>query len=61
MVESIAVATAGTRKRRYVEALVDDIVGIDEDRIETAITLLLQDQKTVRAHREQSRAKVVHL
>jgi threonine dehydratase len=45
--EGIAVATAGLRTRQHVEALVDDIVVVTEDRIETAITLLLQIEKTL--------------
>lgn len=45
--EGIAVAAPGTRTREYVEALVDDVVVVGEDRIETAITLLLQIEKTL--------------
>lgn len=45
--EGIAVAVPGTRTREHVEALVDDIVVVGEDRIETAITLLLQIEKTL--------------
>lgn len=45
--EGIAVAVPGARTREYVKALVDDIVVVREDRIETAITLLLQIEKTL--------------
>lgn len=45
--EGIAVATPGARTLAHVEALVDDIVVVDEARIETAITLLLQIEKTL--------------
>lgn len=45
--EGIAVAAPGARTREYVEALVDDIIVVGEDRIETAITLLLQIEKTL--------------
>lgn len=45
--EGIAVAVPGRRTRAHVEALVDDVVVVGEDRIETAITLLLQIEKTL--------------
>ena len=45
--EGIAVANPGVRTRAYVDALVDDIVVVAEDRIETAIVLLLQIEKTL--------------
>ncbi|AJP73382.1 threonine ammonia-lyase [Sphingomonas hengshuiensis] len=45
--EGIAVAVPGTRTRAHVDALVDDIAVVDEARIETAITLLLQIEKTL--------------
>ena len=45
--EGIAVAVPGERTRAHVEALVDDVVVVGEDRIETAITLLLQIEKTL--------------
>ena len=45
--EGIAVANPGTRTREYVEAFVDDIVVVEEDRIETAISLLLHIEKTL--------------
>ncbi len=45
--EGIAVAVPGIRTREHVEALVDDIVVVGEDRIENAITLLLQIEKTL--------------
>lgn len=45
--EGIAVATPGARTLAHVQALVDDIVVVDEARIETAITLLLQIEKTL--------------
>lgn len=44
--EGIAVAVPGRRTRAHVEALVDDVV-VGEDRIETAITLLFQIEKTL--------------
>ena len=45
--EGIAVAVPGKRTRRHVSALVDDIMVVPEHRIETAIALLLQIEKTV--------------
>lgn len=45
--EGIAVAVAGARTRQYVNELVDDIVVVEESRIETAIVLLLQIEKTL--------------
>ena len=45
--EGIAVAEAGRRTRQYVKALVDDIVIVPEWQIETAISLLLQIEKTL--------------
>lgn len=45
--EGIAVARAGERTCQYVEALVDDVVVVSEDRIENAIALLLQIEKTL--------------
>jgi threonine dehydratase len=45
--EGIAVAVPGERTRRHVAALVDDIVVVPEHRIETAIALLLQIEKTL--------------
>lgn len=45
--EGIAVAVPGQRTRAYVEALVDDIIVVDEGRIETAISLLLHIEKTL--------------
>lgn len=45
--EGIAVAHAGERTRLHVERLVDDVVVVEEDRFEVAITLLLQIEKTL--------------
>ncbi len=45
--EGIAVAVPGERTRRHVAALIDDIVVVPEHRIETAIALLLQIEKTL--------------
>lgn len=45
--EGIAVAVAGQRTRQHVAALVDDMMIVGEDRIETAISLLLQIEKTL--------------
>ena len=45
--EGIAVAVPGERTRHHVEALVDDVVVVEEDLIEQAITLLLQIEKTL--------------
>lgn len=45
--EGIAVAMPGLRTRAHVDALVDDILVVEEHRIETAITLLLQIEKTL--------------
>jgi threonine dehydratase len=45
--EGIAVAIPGEKTRRHVVALVDDIVVVPEHRIETAIALLLQIEKTL--------------
>lgn len=45
--EGIAVAVPGERTRRHAAALVDDIMVVPEHRIETAIALLLQIEKTV--------------
>lgn len=45
--EGIAVAAPGTRTRQYVDALVDDVMVVGEDKIETAITLLLSIEKTL--------------
>lgn len=45
--EGIAVAVPRRRTRAHVEALVDDVVVVGEDRIETAITLLFQIEKTL--------------
>lgn len=45
--EGIAVATAGKRTRAHVAALVDDLLVVDEARIETAISLLLHIEKTL--------------
>lgn len=45
--EGIAVAVPGERTRRHVSALVDDIIVVPEHRIETAIALLLQIEKTL--------------
>lgn len=45
--EGIAVAVPGDRTRRHVAGLIDDIVVVPEHRIETAIALLLQIEKTL--------------
>lgn len=45
--EGIAVAVPGQRTKQHVEALVNDIVVVEESRIETAISLLLQIEKTL--------------
>ncbi len=45
--EGIAVAVPGERTRRHVSARVDDIIVVPEHRIETAIALLLQIEKTL--------------
>ena len=45
--EGIAVATAGVRTADYAKALVDDIIVVDEGRIESAVALLLQIEKTL--------------
>lgn len=45
--EGIAVAVPGERTKRHVSALVDTIVVVPEHRIETAIALLLQIEKTL--------------
>ena len=45
--EGIAVASPGVRTALHAAALVDDIFVIDEGRIETAIALLLQVEKTL--------------
>ena len=45
--EGIAVAVPGERTRRHVSALIDDIIVVPEHRIETAIALLLQIEKTL--------------
>ena len=45
--EGIAVAVPGEKTRRHVLALVYDIVVVPEHRIETAIALLLQIEKTL--------------
>lgn len=45
--EGIAVAVPGERTRRHVAALIDDIIVVPEHRIETAIALLLQIEKTL--------------
>jgi len=45
--EGIAVASPGLRTRQYVDAFVDDVVVVAEPQIETAITLLLQIEKTL--------------
>ncbi len=45
--EGIAVAVPGARTKQYVEALVDDVLVVGEDQIETAITLLLGIEKTL--------------
>ena len=45
--EGIAVKEAGVLTRALVRALVDDIVLVDEDRIEQAISLYLMIEKTV--------------
>ena len=45
--EGIAVATPGARTAYHVAALVDDVVVVPEATIESAISLLLQIEKTV--------------
>jgi threonine dehydratase len=45
--EGIAVAVPGQRTLAHVKGLVDDILIVAEDRIETAISLLLQVEKTL--------------
>lgn len=45
--EGIAVATPGVRTALHAEALVDDVMVVDEGKIETAIALLLQIEKTL--------------
>jgi threonine dehydratase len=45
--EGIAVAVPGVRTRRHASALIDDIIVVPEHRIETAIALLLQIEKTL--------------
>ena len=45
--EGIAVAAPGRRTALHAAALVDDMIVIDEGRIETAIALLLQVEKTL--------------
>ena len=45
--EGIAVAVPGRRTALHAAALVDDMIVVDEGRIETAIALLLQIEKTL--------------
>lgn len=45
--EGIAVAEPGRRTALHAAALVDDMIVVDESRIETAIALLLQIEKTL--------------
>ena len=45
--EGIAVAVPGERTRRHVSARVDDMLVVPEHRIETAVALLLQIEKTL--------------
>jgi threonine dehydratase len=45
--EGIAVTVPGRRTAEHVRALVDDVVVVDEGRIESAIALLLQVEKTL--------------
>ncbi len=45
--EGIAVAVPGERTGRHVSALIDDIIVVPEHRIESAIALLLQIEKTL--------------
>lgn len=47
LAEGIAVKEPGTLTRRFVEALVDDVVLVDERVLERAVSLLLQIEKTV--------------
>lgn len=47
LAEGIAVKEPGTLTRRFVEALVDDVVLVDERALERAVSLLLQIEKTV--------------
>ncbi len=47
LAEGIAVKEPGLLTRRFVEALVDDIVLVDERALEQAVSLLLQIEKTV--------------
>ena len=45
--EGIAVATPGIRTAQHVQALVSDMIVVDEGIIETAIALLMQIEKTL--------------
>lgn len=45
--EGIAVAAPGVRTREHVLALVNDVLVVDEARVETALSLLLQIEKTL--------------
>lgn len=45
--EGIAVAAPGVRTARHAKALIDDVVVVAERQIESAISLLLQIEKTV--------------
>jgi threonine dehydratase len=47
LAEGIAVKEPGFLTRRFVDALVDDIVLVDERALEQAVSLLLQIEKTV--------------
>jgi threonine dehydratase len=47
LAEGIAVKEPGLLTRRFVDALVDDIVLVDERTLEQAVSLLLQIEKTV--------------
>lgn len=47
LAEGIAVKEPGMLTRRFVDALVDDIVLVDERALEQAVSLLLQIEKTV--------------
>ena len=47
LAEGIAVKEPGHLTRRFVEALADDILLVDERRLEQAVSLLLQIEKTV--------------
>ncbi|MET0240297.1 MAG: threonine ammonia-lyase [Sphingobium sp.] len=47
LAEGIAVKEPGMLTRRFVDALVDDVVLVDERSLERAVSLLLQIEKTV--------------